>query len=224
MVCRMTVFSLIPEKLLLWLVAQLIGNGRLSVLYCMALARRSREHRPCSWTAMVCVLLLLLLCPQKLQHAHQVLQLKLETKAKLHKQALAAAAKEQHQLEEQVDELQRQVEQKDKDARTNALAAKQAQRKLEEKKGSAAKAVAGVQAKVAEAVAAEAAKHKQLEDARVHLMLCIIRDDANSSSSSSSPAQQVKFTWHLATIHYSKVESADQGHVGVMLSVPAGMR
>jgi hypothetical protein len=39
---------------------------------------------------------------QKLQHAHQVLQQKLDTDGRLHKQALATAAKERQQLEQQV--------------------------------------------------------------------------------------------------------------------------
>jgi chromosome segregation ATPase len=134
---------------------------------------------------------------QKLQNAHQVLQVKLRTDARTHKQALAAAARERHQLEQQLEQLQQQLEQlqqqldaKEKEARASALAAKQAQRKLEEVKGSAAKAVAGVNARVAEAVAAEAARHKQVEDARVHLMLCIIHDPDSSSSSSMSTSTE----------------------------------
>jgi hypothetical protein len=39
---------------------------------------------------------------QKLQHAHQVLQVKLDTDARLHKHALATAAKERQALEQQV--------------------------------------------------------------------------------------------------------------------------
>lgn len=39
---------------------------------------------------------------QKLQHAHQVLQQKLDTDGRLHRQALATAAKERQQLEQQV--------------------------------------------------------------------------------------------------------------------------
>lgn len=57
-----------------------------------------------------------------------------------------------------------------------ALTAKQAQRKLEEQKQHAAKVTATAGQRVQEAVAAEAARLKQLEDSRVHLMLCIIRD------------------------------------------------
>jgi hypothetical protein len=139
---------------------------------------------------MPCTGACLLLCQQKLQHAHQVLQLKLETDARTHKQALAAAARERQQLEQQLEQLHLQLEAKDKEARASALAAKQAQRKLEEVKGSAAKAVAGVNARVAEAVAAEAARHKQMEDARVHLMLCVIHDPDSSSSSRGEVQEQ----------------------------------
>lgn len=39
---------------------------------------------------------------QKLQHANQVLQQKLDTDGRLHRQAQASAAKERLQLEEQV--------------------------------------------------------------------------------------------------------------------------
>lgn len=39
---------------------------------------------------------------QKLQHAHQVLQQKLDTDARLHRQALATAGKDRQQLEQQV--------------------------------------------------------------------------------------------------------------------------
>lgn len=76
----------------------------------------------------------------------------------------------------QIQELQEQLEAKEKEARGNALTAKLAQRKLEEVKASAAKAVAGVNTRVAEAVAAVEARHKQQEAARVHLMLCVIRE------------------------------------------------
>jgi hypothetical protein len=127
---------------------------------------------------------------QKLQHAHQVLQVKLDTDARTHKQALAAAARERQQLEQQLEQLQQQLDAKDKEARANALAAKQAQRKLEEVKSSAAKAVAGVNARVAEAVAAEAARQQQMEDARVHLMLCILRDPGSSSSKNGADGKQ----------------------------------
>jgi hypothetical protein len=41
-------------------------------------------------------------CLQKLQHANQVLQQKLETDARLHRQAQASANKDRLQLEEQV--------------------------------------------------------------------------------------------------------------------------
>lgn len=76
----------------------------------------------------------------------------------------------------QIQELQGQLETKEKEARGHALTAKLAQRKLEEVKASAAKAVAGVHARVAEAVAAAEARHKQQDEARVHLMLCVIRE------------------------------------------------
>jgi hypothetical protein len=76
----------------------------------------------------------------------------------------------------QIQELQEQLETKEKEARSNALTAKLTRRKLEEVKASAAKAVAGVNARVAEAVAVVEARHKQQEAARVHLMLCVIRE------------------------------------------------
>jgi hypothetical protein len=76
----------------------------------------------------------------------------------------------------QIQELQEQLESKEKEARSNALTAKLARRKLEEVKASAAKAVAGVNARVAEAVAAVEARYQQQEAARVHLMLCVLRE------------------------------------------------
>lgn len=90
----------------------------------------------------------------------------------------------------QVQELQQQLDSKDKEARAHALAAKQAQRKMEEAKATAAKAVAGVNARVAEAVASVEALHKQAEDARVHLMLCIIREPGSSRQQQSRQQQQ----------------------------------
>jgi len=48
------------------------------------------------------IFVLLLLHTQKLQHAHQVLQQKLETDARLHRQTLAAAGRDRQQVEQQV--------------------------------------------------------------------------------------------------------------------------
>lgn len=82
---------------------------------------------------------------------------------------------------------------REKEARGHALTAKLAQRKLEEAKASAAKAVAGVNTRVAEAVAAAEARHKAQEDARVHLMLCIIREPveaARQAQGKPQPASQ----------------------------------
>lgn len=76
----------------------------------------------------------------------------------------------------QVQELQEQLEAKDKEVRAHTLAAQQAQRKLDKIKASAHKAVAGVEARVAEAAAAAEARCRAMEDARVHLMLCIIKE------------------------------------------------
>lgn len=90
----------------------------------------------------------------------------------------------------QVQELQEQLESKDKEARAHALAAKQAQRKLEEVKSAAAKAVAGVNARVADAVAAVEARCKQAEDARVHLMLCVLHEPAGSCEQPRSRLQE----------------------------------
>jgi len=119
-----------------------------------------------------------------------VLQQKLEVDARSQKQALAAAAKERHVLEAQISQLQQHCEDRDREARANALAAKQAQRKLEDVKGGAAKAAAGVHAKgltKAAAVAAEAANlSRHVDDPQVHLMLCIIHDPLSTSNSSSS--------------------------------------
>jgi hypothetical protein len=77
----------------------------------------------------------------------------------------------------QIEQLQELCESKDREARGHALAAKQAQRKLGEARAAAAKAVAAVNARVAETAAATAARCKASTDAQVHLMLCIIRDD-----------------------------------------------
>lgn len=144
---------------------------------------------------------------QKLQDAHQVLQQKLTTDAKLQKQALAAAAKERHQLQQQAQELQQQLEDKDKEARANALSAKQAQQRLQDIRTSAAKSLAGVNAKVAEAVAAEAAKHRALEEARVHLMLCIIRDDADTGGKEQLQVRPVSTYWWCRECKYMALSS-----------------
>lgn len=88
----------------------------------------------------------------------------------------------QQQTQQQVHELQEQLRGKNKEARSHALTAKQAQRRLEEVKSSSAKAVAGVNARVAEAVAAVEAQHKEAADARVHLMLCVLHEPRESSS------------------------------------------
>eukprot|EP00877_Chromochloris_zofingiensis_P002309 jgi/Chrzof1/12079/Cz06g20180.t1 len=113
---------------------------------------------------------------EKLQHRCGVLQLKLDTDSRSHRQALATAARERQALEQQIAALKSDIEVKDKEVRAQALTAKQAQRKLEEQKQHAAKVTATAGQRVQEAVAAEAARLKQLEDSRVHLMLCIIRD------------------------------------------------
>lgn len=120
-----------------------------------------------SWCAMLL---------QKLQEAHRILQQKLEADARSHKQALAAAAKERHQLEQQITELQQQLDAKDKESRANVLAAKKAERRLQDVKSSAAVAVAGVADAVAKAVAEEKERHKRAVDASVHLMLCVLKE------------------------------------------------
>jgi hypothetical protein len=85
----------------------------------------------------------------------------------------------------QIQQLKEQLDAKDKEVRAQALAAKQAQRSLEDIKAAAAKTAADVNARVAEAVAAAEARHKLATDAGLHLMLCIIRDPG-------SQQQQVK--------------------------------
>jgi hypothetical protein len=85
----------------------------------------------------------------------------------------------------QIQQLREQLDVKDKEVRTQALAAKQAQRSLEETKAAAAKTAADVNARVAEAVAAAEVRQKLAADAGLHLMLCIIRDPG-------SQQQQVK--------------------------------
>lgn len=84
-------------------------------------------------------------------------------------------------------ELQEQLEAKDKEVRGHTLAAQQAQRKLEKIRAAAQKAVAGVDARVAEAAAAAEAQCKQLEEARVHLMLCIVREPAAGGKQQQQP-------------------------------------
>lgn len=127
---------------------------------------------------------------QKLQEAHKILQQKLESDTRSHKQALIAAAKERHQLEQQIQELQQQLDAKDKEARASTLAAKKAERRLHEVKVTAAEAVSGVNAAVAKAVAAEQARQKQIEDASVHLMLCIIKEPICSGTGRQQHRQQ----------------------------------
>lgn len=91
----------------------------------------------------------------------------------------------------QIQELQEQLEAREKEARGHTLTARLAQRKLEEAKASAAKAVAGVNARVTEAVAAVEARHKTQEDARVHLMLCIIREPVEAARQAQGKPQPV---------------------------------
>jgi hypothetical protein len=91
----------------------------------------------------------------------------------------------------QVHELQEQLESKDKEVRSQTLAAQQAQRKLEKFKAAAHKAVAGVDARLAEAAAAAEARCKQLEAARVHLMLCIIKEHPVGGRQQQQSRQQV---------------------------------
>lgn len=74
--------------------------------------------------------------------------------------------------------MQEQLESKDREVRGQTLAAQQAQRKLKKIKAAAHKAVAGVDARLAEAAASAEARCKQLEAARVHLMLCVIKEPA----------------------------------------------
>lgn len=76
----------------------------------------------------------------------------------------------------QLQQLGEQLDAKDKEVRAQTLAAKQAQRSLEETRSAAAKTAADVNARVAEAVAAAEARQKLATDAGLHLMLCIIRD------------------------------------------------
>jgi hypothetical protein len=102
---------------------------------------------------------------------------------------------------EQIQELQEQLEAKEKEARGHALTAKLAQRKLEETKATAAKAVAGINARVAEAVAAVEARHKTQADARVHLMLCIIKEPveaARQAQGKQQPAPQPEVSMCLS--------------------------
>eukprot|EP00775_Hariotina_reticulata_P010629 gene10629-10787_t len=68
---------------------------------------------------------------QQADAANRALE-KLDVDARSQKQALAAAAKERHVLESQIHLLQQQCEDKEKEARASAMAAKQAQRRLEE--------------------------------------------------------------------------------------------
>lgn len=54
---------------------------------------------------------------QKLQHRCGVLQLKLDTDSRSHRQALATAARERQALEQQIAALKSDIEVKDKEVR-----------------------------------------------------------------------------------------------------------
>lgn len=206
---------------------------------------------------------------ERLQHAHQVLQAKLDTDTRLHKQAAAAAARDRQQLEQQVctldcvwvwvccraqikgsagqclldihvcvcdghsrrcivdayvcacwgatawqiQQLHELLAAKDKEARALALDAKQAQRKLADAKAAAARAMVGASTRIAEAVQAAEARAKAAagDNARVHLMLCILHD---SDAASATREQQQQHPASRSKQHLLKAGRDDTGSRG----------
>jgi hypothetical protein len=118
---------------------------------------------------------------QKMQRAQSVLAAKLESDTRTHHNALAAAARERAALEEQLAVLESRLAERDRDARGQALAARTAQKRLEDARSAAARAIAASDARVAAAVSDAELRHKALQDAQVHLMLCVLHDDSGSA-------------------------------------------
>ncbi len=114
---------------------------------------------------------------QKLWQKQTILDQKIESDARSHKQALAAAAKERAALSKDMAALKQQLDDKDKEARAQRLEAKHALRKLDELKKASAANLAAAVAAVKEEGAVDVRRVKAEADSGVHLMLCILREE-----------------------------------------------